>query len=75
MRAIVIVQIDEDKLLDAAYGCDPESLADATIEGALEKEMGWSEESGIATIEVISPDNIEANDFELGKSIRKKILS
>lgn len=69
MKAIIIVEVDPEVVLDAAYGTDiPE---DATVEGATEGELNWAQQSGIGVIEVIMDDSFSSNDQDLGAQIRK----
>ena len=64
MRVLVLMEVDEDTVLDM-HGQE-----DASIEGAVEGELGWVSQSGMSVIEVITPDGTNPNDAELGREIR-----
>jgi len=70
MKVIVILEVDEEKVLHSAYGednTDPET----TVGGATEIELGWVEQSGIIVVEVIESDELSSNDQTLGSQVRK----
>ena len=71
MKVIVILDVDEDGVLDAHTGGDLEKLQEASLEFAIESELGWASESGISVNTVICPDNLPGNDAQLGADIRE----
>ena len=79
MRVIAILEVDEDKVLDAhamVTGSAPKLDGyDSSLEAAIEGELGWAEESGISTIEIITPDSLNPNDTDLGNIIRTTLNS
>lgn len=79
MRVIAILEVDEDKVLDAhaiSTGCGIGLDGyDSSLEAAVEGELGWASESGISTIEIITPDSLNPNDTDLGNIIRTTLNS
>ncbi len=72
MKVIAILEIDPDKVLSLAYDCEADEIK-GNIEEAIERELGWAEESGMYVKEVICPDSLKPNDADLGKMIRSKM--
>lgn len=73
MKCIVILTIDPDQVLESHCGTDLDKC-EASLEAAVEGELGWVVESGISVDEVIFSDALLPNDAELGADIRRKIL-
>lgn len=73
MKCIVILTIDPDQVLESHCGTDLDKC-EASLEAAIEGELGWAVESGISVDEVICPDALLLNDAILGAYIRYKIL-
>ena len=67
MKVLVVLEVDPDKVLDS------HNMPGASLEGAIEGELGWAAESGISVIEVLTPDNpiFNTEGFDLGEEIRQ----
>lgn len=77
MKAIIIVDIDPEQLMDAHSGV--KQLEDGTfkvtdLEDAISAEMGWVDPSGIFIEGVILEDSIKPNDADLGDQVRKHLI-
>ena len=68
MKVIVILEIDPDKVIEAAS----ETVGEVeTLEQAVEVELGWSQPSGMSVDKVFCTDGIASNDADLGSQIRE----
>ena len=79
MKAIIIVDIDEDRLYESGKDRIVANLEDGSfqvvnLEEAIGTEMGWVEQSGIFVEGVILEDSIKPNDADLGDQIRKQLI-
>jgi hypothetical protein len=57
MKLIVVVEVDEERVLFSHHGSEDLSDFEGTIASAVEGELGWAEGSGISVVEVIEPDH------------------
>ena len=75
MKCIVILEVDTDVLIGTSCGgSHPPEEFDGTIEGLIESELGWVEQSGISVSEVLCPDNeIFSTPSQLGEIIKIKM--
>ena len=79
MKAIIIIDVDPDVVMNAHAGDCEETLKNSSLEGAITGELGWVAESGISVDVVICedsfPNDIPPNDSDLGSMIRKLLTN
>lgn len=75
MKALVIIEFDPDEVINQLADISEVDKGEVpNLEEIIKQELGWLAASGIASHEVIMPDNLESNDQKLGNKIRAKII-